>query len=200
MGIITKILKQTDNKFLNLYKLERENETGKLNDYFMASRVMEIENLKIHTHDEHADGIIIYALYEDKIVLIRQFRYPLNAYVYEFPAGLVDEGEDMFHAGVREFKEETGLELEVLKVPDGFNRPFYMSVGMTDEACGTIYGYASGKISDALQENSEEIEIILADKQEARRILREENVAIVCAYMLMHYINSDDPFAFLKEA
>ena len=37
------------------------------------------------------------------------------------------------------------------------------------------------------QEENEEIEIVLADKAEVRRILKEENVAIMCAYMLMHF-------------
>ena len=32
-----------------------------------------------------------------------------NAYVYEFPAGLVEPGEEMAQAGIREIYEETGL-------------------------------------------------------------------------------------------
>ena len=42
-------------------------------------------------------------------MLIKQFRYPINAYVYEFPAGLVEPGEEMAQAGIREIYEETGL-------------------------------------------------------------------------------------------
>ena len=42
--------------------------------------------------------------------------------------------------------------------------------------------------------------MVLADKAECRRILREENISIMCAYMLMHFVASeDDPFRFLKE-
>ena len=41
--------------------------------------------------------------------------------------------------------------------------------------------------------------MILAGRAECRRILREENVAIMCAYMLMHFIADEgDPLAFLK--
>ena len=69
---------------------------------------------------------------------------------------------------------------------------------MTDESCGTVYGYASGKITRKYQEESEEIEVILANKDEVRRILKEERVAIMCAYMLMHYLHDEEPFAFLK--
>ena len=49
------------------------------------------------------------------------------------------------------------------------------------------------------EELTEEIQVVLADKEECRRILREENVAIMCAYMLMHFIASEgDPFQFLN--
>ncbi len=40
--------------------------------------------------------------------------------------------------------------------------------------------------------------VVLADREEAKRILREENVAIMCSYHLMHFIHDEEPFAFLK--
>ncbi|MFC2477269.1 MAG: NUDIX hydrolase, partial [Catonella sp.] len=49
------------------------------------------------------------------------------------------------------------------------------------------------------QEDSEEIEVVLADKNEVRRILKEEKIAIMTAYMLMHFIKDEEPFGFLKE-
>ena len=70
---------------------------------------------------------------------------------------------------------------------------------MTDEACATVYGYASGKISDKFMEKSEEIEVVLADRDEIRRILREEEVALLCAYQMMHFLSDPEPFAFLRK-
>ena len=58
----------------------------------MASRKKDPTQLKAATHKNTSDGVIIYSVYgekKDKIVLVKQFRYPINAYVYEFPAGLV---------------------------------------------------------------------------------------------------------------
>lgn len=198
------IKKQTDNRFLNLYEFEAERRNGKVAPYFVASRVANPEELKAVTHSNRSDGVIIYAVYgenKDKVVLIKQFRYPINDYVYEFPAGLVESGEDMFDAGVREIYEETGLIFEPKRVNNAYAKPFFTTVGMTDECCGTVYGYCSGTPSNSHQEDSEDIEIVLADREECKRILREENVAIMCAYMLMHFIHSTeaDPLGFLDE-
>ena len=69
---------------------------------------------------------------------------------------------------------------------------------MTDESCGTVFGYCSGTPNSTHQEASEDIQVVLADRAECRRILAEEHVAIMCAYMLMHFIASEgDPLSFL---
>lgn len=197
MGKIRKIIKQTSNRFLNLYELDRENKVGTPGKYYMASRAESEEDLKMIKRENHPDGVIIYSVCDGKVVLIRQYRYPLDGYVYEFPAGLVDAGESMEEAAVRELWEETGLKLNPIPASEMYTRPYFMSVGMSDESCGTVYGYAEGEITRRHQEDNEEIEVVLADKEEVRRILKEENMAIVCSYMLMHYLESDDPFDFI---
>ena len=73
--------------------------------------------------------------------------------------------------------EETGLKFTPLKVDPAFEKPYFTTVGMTDESCATVYGYAEGEISKDAQEDTEEIEVVLADREEVKRILREENVA-----------------------
>ena len=205
MGIIHKIHQLTDFRFLNFFTMDVTHKSGKDSTYFVASRAKKKEDLKAVTHQNKADGVIIYSIHKDeqtgeeKVVLIRQYRYPIDGFIYEFPAGLVEEGEDFKEAGKRELKEETGLDFEPLDVEDAFTRPYFTTIGMTDESCGTIYGYAFGVPNKLGQEDSEEIQIVLADKAEVRRILKEENVAIMCAYMLMHFLKSEEgqPFSFL---
>lgn len=46
---------------------------------------------------------------DSEVVLIKQYRPPVNATVVEFPAGLVEPGEDALDAGLRELAEETGF-------------------------------------------------------------------------------------------
>ena len=200
MERISKVKKCTDNPFLNYYELSVVHKGGNMGRYFMASRAKEEEALTLHTGEVHADGVAIYALYgekRDRVVLVKQYRYTLGDYIYEFPAGLVEPGEDFREGAVRELYEETGLKLEPLHVDPAYERPFFTTVGMTDESCAAVFGYASGEISAEAQEDTEEIEVVLADKEEVKRILKEENVAIMCAYMLMHFLKDEEPFAFL---
>ena len=43
-----------------------------------------------------------------RVVLERQFRYPVQQVMVEFPAGKLDAGEDTLACGQRELREETG--------------------------------------------------------------------------------------------
>ena len=117
MRRVNDIKHTTQNRFLNMFELDMKSEDGKHSKYFVASRAEKIEDLKISTRENKADGVIIYSIYkehaqaEEKVVLIKQYRCPIDDYIYEFPAGLVDEGEDFKTAGKRELKEETGLDI-----------------------------------------------------------------------------------------
>ena len=201
MSEIKSIQQKTHNRYLNYYELEAVHRDGSVSPYYMASRAKDANHLKAVTRENKPDGVILYGVYgeaKDRVVLIRQYRYPLGDYVYEFPAGLVEEGEEMAAAGIREMYEETGLTFTPVDA-GSYSRPFFTTIGMTDESCGTVFGYCSGEPTSVHEEASEEIPVILADRAEAKRILREENVAIMCAYMLMHFIASEgDPLAFVK--
>lgn len=202
MAKVNKIEKVTDNPFVNLYNFDVENRLGKPGKYYVASREKSADSMEAVTGKQHTDGVIIYSLYgekHDRVVLLRQYRYSIGGYIYELPAGLVEPHEDFHTAAVREMKEETGLNLHPLKVDTIYEKPYYTTIGLTDECCGTVYGYADGEVSTDLLEDSEEIEVVLADRDEVRRILREERVAIVCSYMMMHFLHDKEPFAFLNE-
>ena len=201
MSQVGKIQKKTSNRFLNFYEFEAIHRDGSVSPYYVSSRAKEIDQLKAVTHQNKPDGVILYGVYgekKDKVVLIRQYRYPLGGYVYEFPAGLVEDGEDMLSAAIREMYEETGLTFTPVEA-GSYSRPFFTTIGMTDESCGTVYGYCEGLPTNTHQEASEEIQVVIADKAECKRILKEENVAIMCAYMLMHFVASEgDPLEFLN--
>ena len=199
---ITKIIQETHHRFLNLFCMDVRHRNGEASEYYVASRAKSVTDLKAVTHRNEPDGVSIYSVYgeqKDRVVLVRQYRYPLGDYVYEFPAGLVEPGEAMTDAAVREFHEETGLHLKVVLADDMYTKPRFTTVGMTDEACGMVYGYASGVPDNRFEESSEDIQVVLADKKEVCRILKEENVAMMCAYMLLHFLKSEgDPLGFVE--
>lgn len=202
MGKINKVEKLTDCKHLNLYAVDATSVHNTPVSYYVASRAEEIENLKLRTKKNTPDGVIIYSLYgekRDKVVLVRQYRYAIDDYIYEFPAGLVEENEDYKEAAIREMKEETGLEFCPIKVHPAYEKPAFTSIGMTDESCSAVFGISTGSISQDYLEDTEEIEVVLADREEVKRILKEEHVAIMCSYMLMHFLHDQEPFGFLKE-
>ncbi|XP_042728543.1 ADP-sugar pyrophosphatase isoform X1 [Lagopus leucura] len=67
-----------------------------------------------------ADGVAVIAvlqrtLHYDCIVLVKQFRPPINGYCLEFPAGLIEENETAESAALRELEEETGYKGEVIE-------------------------------------------------------------------------------------
>ena len=203
MSKIEKVTKTTDNRFLNMYDLDTVTKTGHKALYHVASRAKDVSELKLNTHINKPDGVIIYALYgekRDRVVLICQYRFSIGDYIYEFPAGLVDEGENYHQAGVRELREETGLTFHPIKVDEMYSRPYFTTIGMTDESCAAVYGTADGVLSRDGLEDGEEIEVVLADRVEIRRILKEENVSLMCAYMMMHFLYEDPekPFGFLN--
>ena len=203
MDRIKGVKRLTENRFLNLYELDARQRDGKAIRYYVASRAKKTEDLKSVSGHRRADGVIMYGVYgeqKDRIVLIRQYRYPLGDYIYEFPAGLVEPGEDVREAGIREMFEETGMTFTPREGGD-FERPFFTTVGMTDESCAMVFGYCSGTPSNEHQEAAEDIQVVLADREECRRILKEENVAIMPAYMMMHFLNTQgDPLEFLGNA
>ncbi len=63
---------------------------------------------------EHNGAVAMLALTDDdKVVMVRQYRYACGRPVLEIPAGKIDRGEtDPVSAAVRELKEETGYTAE----------------------------------------------------------------------------------------
>ena len=59
---------------------------------------------------EHPGGVAIFAMDDqDRVALVRQYRYPMGEIVLELPAGKLEKGEDPRDSGLRELREETGL-------------------------------------------------------------------------------------------
>lgn len=92
---------------------------------------------------EHSGGSAILCERDNKILLVKQFRYPYNQELYELPAGKLNPGEDPSVTAIRELEEEGGVRAErVVKMFDVYPTPaytdeiirIYRAEGITDTA------------------------------------------------------------------
>lgn len=99
---------------------------GRLNERRVSSReIYDGRILRLTVHEvelpngrrsvrevvEHANSVCIAPVDDQmRIVLVRQYRYPVGGALWELPAGKQDRGEDPFSCAVRELEEETGLQ------------------------------------------------------------------------------------------
>lgn len=58
---------------------------------------------------QHSGGSAILCEKDDKILMVRQFRYAYKEEVWEIPAGKVNPGEDPEKTAIRELEEECGV-------------------------------------------------------------------------------------------
>ena len=57
----------------------------------------------------HPGAVAVVPVLDDgRVVMVRQFRYPLGQVLLEFPAGKIDPGEAVWDCARRELREETG--------------------------------------------------------------------------------------------
>jgi ADP-ribose pyrophosphatase len=66
---------------------------------------------------------------DPQLLLIRQYRYAADQYLYEIPAGRLDPGEDPHDCARRELREETGCTAQGID----FLFTMYTTPGFTDE-------------------------------------------------------------------
>ena len=194
MTKINKLTTLAETKFLNLYNAEYSNKGGNIKNWIIASR-KEKENLEgvyLNNKELQDDAVLIVPFHkeEEKIVVIRQFRVPINSYIYEMPAGLIDKGESPQTAITRELKEETGLDvIEILK--NTVKGQLFLSPGMTDESVTSVFCTCGGTISKAYMEEDEDIEPILLSQKEAQELLiKDVKFDIKCYIYLQEFAKS----------
>lgn len=175
-------------KFLSLYNANYINKGGNKKTWTIATRKSKevLEDQFFNGKDDKVDAVVILAYHkeEKKLVAIRQFRIPLNNYVYELPAGLIDNNDDIISTVKRELKEETGLDLEEV-IENKMGQKLYLSPGMTDESVSLVYCTCSGEVSDENLEEDEDIETILLSKEDAIKIINSDERCDIKFFMAL---------------
>jgi ADP-ribose pyrophosphatase len=144
-------------------------------------------NGKTTTRDvvEHADCIVAVPVDEDdNVLLVRQFRYPIDSYLLEVPAGGVEPGEDTLDCVRRELQEEIGYAPGAIEKLGGF----YSIPGYGTEY---LYAYVARdlKTSKLVAEDTDEIEIVKVPLKdvpgliESGKICDAKSIAAMLMYM-----------------
>ncbi|SET00146.1 NUDIX hydrolase [[Clostridium] polysaccharolyticum] len=171
---LKQIHKKNEGKFITRYDLAYETIDEKEKIYEMISRNKNIQTLE-ELQNKHPDAVVLILHNEtgDKVLLNKEFRMAVGKWVYNFPAGLIDEGEEPEESARRELKEETGLDL--IKIDEIlFNS--YSAVGFSNEVNVCVVGTANG----TFQESSsafEEIEAGWYTKEEVLSLMKEQEFA-----------------------
>jgi ADP-ribose pyrophosphatase len=81
----------------------------------------------------HPGSAVMMAVDDKKrVLLVRQYRLPAEAYLWELPAGKLDEGEKPLQAAKRELAEETGYKARTwTKLASFFASPGFVQERMT---------------------------------------------------------------------
>ena len=121
---------------------------------------------------------------DDRLVLVRQFRYGLDEFSLEIPGGVIDAGEDPVAAGARELREETGFV--------GANARLLASVhpnpAIQNNRCNLVFVENAELRAPLGWDHDEEIEVITAPVDEVYAWARAGRIThslVICG--LMHF-------------
>lgn len=171
-AVIDKVTQVAGGRFLRMEIIEFTDARGIQRKWEAVSR----------TSSTGAALIIPRIVPDDAFILVRQFRPPAGKLVLEFPAGLIDEGEDAATAAVRELSEETGYEGRVTGcLPPGNSSP-----GMSGETVTLVTmeidgNYYKDHAPAAHPEENESIEVFTVPRKQLRSFIdsqREQGVGI----------------------
>ncbi|MEC3758899.1 ADP-ribose pyrophosphatase [Bacillus halotolerans] len=104
--------------------------SGKVIDLYVED--VELPNGKTSKREivKHPGAVAVLAVTDEgKIIMVKQFRKPLERTIVEIPAGKLEKGEEPEYTALRELEEETGYTAKKLTKITAF----YTSPGFADE-------------------------------------------------------------------
>ena len=144
---------------------------------------VEIDVVKLptgHTVDmeivRHPGSVVLLPIPEPgKIILIRQYRYTIDRWIWELPAGSLKPGENPDHAAARECEEEIGLAPgRVTRLRGYFPTPGFCDEEMIYYRCEDLRPPAPD--STARKDDDEEIEPRTFTLTEARELVQSGEI------------------------
>ena len=173
-------------KFLSYYVASYLNKENKIKEYEFISRDPNLTKEKFGNNVPAGVGLVPFNKDKSKILMQSEFRLATNKYIYNFPAGLIDEGETAEEAAKRELKEETGLDLVSI---EAVLAPSYASPGTSDEQMKIVVCTCEGELHESIFAD-EEIQARWFSKEEAKQLLKEAYMSVRTQMLLYMWINS----------
>ncbi len=119
----------------------------------------------------HGSAVMMAVDAKNRVMLVRQYRLPAGQYLWELPAGKMDEGETALQAAKRELIEETGLRAKTWKKLT----TFFPSPGYVEEKM-TIYLATDLTEGEAQPMEDERIETRWFTKKELRDMIASNKI------------------------
>ena len=168
------IRKICEGKFITRYDVDYVTSEGHAKTYEIISRNRDIQTLEeLQNHKPDSVVMILTDLSGERILVSREYRMAMAQWIYNFPAGLIDPGEQPEESARRELWEETGLRL--VRVDDVLDNS-YSAIGFSNERNICVFGAADGTFRKSTSD-AEEIVPGWYTKEEIRTLLRTEAFA-----------------------
>lgn len=121
---------------------------------------------------KHPGAVAVIALHEDKMIVVEQYRKPLEKSQIEIPAGKLDPGEDPLDAARRELEEETGYRAGSIRHVSSF----YTSPGFADEL---LHLYVAEQLApgDVRPDDDEFLECSAITLAEAKSLIAQNRIS-----------------------
>ncbi|GAB7386189.1 ADP-ribose pyrophosphatase [Bacillaceae bacterium] len=135
---------------------------------------VQLPNGKLATREivKHSGAVAVLAVTDDeRLILVRQFRKPLERELYEIPAGKLEPGEDSLACAQRELLEETGYSADRFR----HLASFYTSPGFADELLH-VYRAEGLRRGEARPDEDEFVETVSVTLEEAYALIAAEKI------------------------
>jgi len=139
-----------------------------------------LERQKVIVHPSNAVAIL--PIEGTRCKLIRQYRYAIDDYIFEAPAGALESGEDPLQAAGRELIEETGFTAQTIE-PRGF---IITTPGYTDEKIYLYEAHGLTPSQEFVKDDDEVIEVVDIPVRDLNRMICEGTLADAKTICLVH--------------
>jgi len=123
---------------------------------------------------KHPGAVAVIAITpENKILMVEQYRKPLERTIVEIPAGKLEKGEEPIMTAKRELEEETGYTCSDLKPLISF----YTSPGFADELVHLFIAENLEKLTETAELDEDEfVEVLEVTLEEAQEMMNSNRI------------------------